>query len=107
MIRFASFHRRLVCQGPQRLFEKILLQSLRPLGWLYGAVGVVRVALYRTGFFSSYRAPVPVVSVGNLAAGGTGKTPLVDSLVREQVREERVARDVERHAQKDVGATLV
>ena len=89
MIDLASFHRRLVCRGPSGFFEALLLQFLRPLGWLYGAVGVLRVALYRAGIFSSYRAPVPVVSVGNLAAGGTGKTPLVDWLVREQLRRGR------------------
>ncbi|HKK00856.1 MAG TPA: tetraacyldisaccharide 4'-kinase [Desulfuromonadales bacterium] len=86
MADVAAFHRRVVCQGAQRFSESLLLQLLRPFGWLYGVLGVLRAVLYRTGIFSSYRAPVPVVSVGNLAAGGTGKTPLVDHLVREQLR---------------------
>ncbi|MDZ4185395.1 MAG: tetraacyldisaccharide 4'-kinase [Desulfuromonadales bacterium] len=56
--------------------------GLLPLSWLYGGLQRVRVLLYRLGVLRSYRAPIPVISVGNLTAGGTGKTPVVDSLVR-------------------------
>ncbi len=50
---------------------------LRPLSWLYGGVQRMRSAAYRRGFARSKRVGRPVVVVGNLTVGGTGKTPLV------------------------------
>lgn len=47
-----------------------------PLAWLYGAVTALRRALYRTGVLRSTRLPAPVIVIGNLSVGGTGKTPL-------------------------------
>jgi tetraacyldisaccharide 4'-kinase len=47
-----------------------------PLATLYGGTVRLRGALYRTGWLRSERLPVPVVVIGNLSAGGTGKTPL-------------------------------
>lgn len=57
-------------------------QALRPLSWLYcGAVGLRRT-LYRLRLLRSHRLPVPVIVVGNLTVGGTGKTPLVIAIVK-------------------------
>jgi tetraacyldisaccharide 4'-kinase len=50
---------------------------LLPLAWLYGFVMTVRKVLYDWGWLPSYRVGRPVVVVGNLTVGGTGKTPLV------------------------------
>jgi tetraacyldisaccharide 4'-kinase len=50
---------------------------LAPLSWLYCLVVVLRRFGYRLGFLGSRRLPVPVVVVGNLSVGGTGKTPAV------------------------------
>ena len=56
---------------------------LSPLALLYGAGVAMRLGLYRHGFLRVEQAGRPVVSVGNLAAGGTGKTPFVRWLAGE------------------------
>ena len=58
---------------------------LLPFSLLYGAVTAVIRWSYRRGWRKSWQAPVPVVVVGNLTAGGNGKTPVVIWLV-EQLR---------------------
>ncbi len=54
--------------------------ALLPLSWLYRAAVATRNARYDRGA-GVRRAPIPVVSVGNLTVGGTGKTPLVGEIV--------------------------
>ena len=54
---------------------------LTPLACLYGGIMRLRRALYRAGFFKCTRVPVPVIVVGNLSVGGTGKTPIVIYLI--------------------------
>jgi tetraacyldisaccharide 4'-kinase len=56
--------------------------GLYPFSFLYGLTVRLRSCLYRSGLKKSYRASVPVVSVGNITVGGTGKTPMVDFLVK-------------------------
>jgi tetraacyldisaccharide 4'-kinase len=51
--------------------------ALGLLGRLYGMGATARAAAYRAGWIQRRKLPRPVVSVGNLTAGGTGKTPLV------------------------------
>lgn len=55
---------------------------LLPLSWLYGALTKGRNCLYDHGIKASASFSLPVVSVGNLTVGGTGKTPLVEYLIR-------------------------
>lgn len=59
---------------------------LLPLTPLYRSAVAARSAAYRRGWLERARLPVPVVSVGNLSFGGTGKTPTVIALVRDLVR---------------------
>ena len=66
--------------------ESRLWLLLLPLSWLYGLVsGLIRLS-YRLGLQKAWHAPVPVVVVGNLTAGGNGKTPVVIWLVEQLQR---------------------
>ena len=55
---------------------------LPPLSLLYGAVTRTRLSLYRRGTFQTTRLDRPVISIGNITTGGTGKTPLVEYVAR-------------------------
>ena len=77
MTRVAA-HLERVWYAPRRTS---LAQALRPLAWIFGALVRARRALYSTGVLRSTRLRVPVVVVGNIIVGGTGKTPLVVALV--------------------------
>ncbi|MFP2237798.1 tetraacyldisaccharide 4'-kinase [Pseudescherichia vulneris] len=69
--------------------ESPLWLLLLPLAWLYGLVsGLIRLS-YRLGIKKAWRAPVPVVVVGNLTAGGNGKTPVAIWLV-EQLQQQGI-----------------
>lgn len=61
--------RRWYGSGPIRL--------LIPFSWLFILLSAIRRTCYRRGIFRSVRLPVPVIVIGNITLGGTGKTPLV------------------------------
>ncbi len=55
--------------------------ALWPLSRLYGALAALHRTLYRRGWLRAERLPVPVIVVGNVIAGGAGKTPTTLALV--------------------------
>ena len=57
--------------------------ALTPLSLVYGLVTKLRKAAYISGLLKTYRFDIPVVVVGNLTVGGTGKTPFVMTLAEQ------------------------
>jgi tetraacyldisaccharide 4'-kinase len=55
---------------------------LLPLAWIYGIAVRMRHWLFNKGYLKSTSFQIPVISIGNLSLGGTGKTPFVEYLIR-------------------------
>ncbi len=55
---------------------------LSPLSWLYGLGVKVRNMMFDIGMLKSKSFNIPVISVGNITVGGSGKTPHVEYLIR-------------------------
>jgi tetraacyldisaccharide 4'-kinase len=64
------------------VWGSLLQPAVVPASWAYGAGVAARTWLYRSGTLSTKRLPAPVVSVGNMTWGGSGKTPLVAGIAR-------------------------
>ncbi len=83
MNRLTVIHQRLVSGTVLKWWEKALFVFLIPPSLLYGVANRIRNVFYDLGILSSYRSSLPIVSVGNITVGGTGKTPVVDWLVKQ------------------------
>ena len=55
---------------------------LFPLSLLYGIIIWIRNKAYDTGLFPTRKFDLPVISIGNLAVGGAGKSPMAEYLIR-------------------------
>lgn len=68
------------------------LWPLLPFAWLHGVLIRLRCHAYGRGWLASQRLPAPVLVIGNITAGGSGKTPLVLAVIeRLRARGRRVA----------------
>ena len=68
--------------GHSDICSKAILKVLYPLSKIYGFVVKTRIFFYKRDFLKTVRLPVPVISVGNITVGGTGKTPIVEYISR-------------------------
>lgn len=70
-------------RGERSALTPVLVVLTLPLSLLFGAGVRIRNLLYDHGLLPSRAGPIPVVSIGNLAVGGTGKTPVSAWIARE------------------------
>ena len=82
MTAWRSEYLRMTSQGAHSVAACLMFWGLCPFSFLYGLAVRIRRYLYCQGWKHSYCASVPVLSVGNITVGGTGKTPMVDFLVK-------------------------
>lgn len=61
---------------------KILRKLLFPFSILYGLITFIRNLLFDFGILKSFSFPIPIIAVGNLSVGGTGKSPQIEYLIR-------------------------
>lgn len=61
---------------------KHLRKLLLPFSVIYGLVTAIRNFLYDRGVFKSYSFDIPLIAVGNLSTGGTGKSPMTEYIIR-------------------------
>ena len=67
----------------------LLLRVLKAFSYLFGGIVAIRYFLYRTGVLRRYPLGIQVISIGNVTAGGTGKTPVTEIFARTLAAEGR------------------
>jgi tetraacyldisaccharide 4'-kinase len=87
--------------------QKLLQIILVPLSWLYALVLYVRNIGYDLHFFHVERVSVPVISVGNITAGGTGKTPFVEYLLGYLLKKNKKVAVISRGYKRSTSGTVI
>ncbi len=83
-------------------FKKIFFYLkflLFPFAWLYGGIIYLRHWLYNINFFKSTKFNLPIISIGNLSVGGTGKSPMIiylTSILQHQYKVALISRGYKR-----------
>lgn len=95
---------------PRRKFTFVIMRSLRkilfPFAILYGLITFLRNYCFDKGILKSKKYNLPIIAVGNLNVGGTGKTPMVEYLIRLLQREYKVATLSRGYKRKSEGFVL-
>ena len=87
-----NYYKRLVAGESLRFTDRLLFMFLKFCSFLYSIVMRLRSLFYEVGILTVKQLPLPVISVGNITMGGTGKTPTVLLIARELLaRGKRVA----------------
>lgn len=81
-VSFSTYWRELVNGTHTAPTDRLLIQFLAPFGLVYSGIQFLRAGLYRVGILTTRRLPRPVISIGNITVGGTGKTPVTAHIAR-------------------------
>lgn len=84
--KLASYWRRVASGNAPAFLDNVVIYLLVPFSLLYSLVQTLRAACYLNYFFIVNTLPKPVVSIGNITVGGTGKTPVAAWLATELIR---------------------
>ena len=79
---YHTYWRELASGSRTGALDRLVRLLLTPVAWLYSFALGVRAGLYRSGILKTNRLPRPVVSIGNITVGGTGKTPVTAHIAR-------------------------
>ena len=81
-VSWHTYWRGLASGSRTGLIDNLVLLLLTPSAWMYSLALRLRAVLYRSGMFKTHHLPRPVVSIGNITVGGTGKTPVTAYIAR-------------------------
>jgi tetraacyldisaccharide 4'-kinase len=81
-VPFVTYWRELASGARSETIDHLVILLLAPFGLVYSSIQLLRAGLYRIGILKIRRLPRPVVSIGNITVGGTGKTPITAFIAR-------------------------